>query len=277
MRVFIRDNYDDLSSTAAGFICDVIKASESKESKMVNIAFPSGRSVIGLYRELGRLCGEEGGVSFKNVRAFHLDEYCGLEEEDKMCQKNWMKKNLYDKIDIDPKNVHYLNPWIGSDKYEEECSRFESLIESSGGLDFAFFGTGADGHVARNEPGSSLKSVSRVHRLAYDTIMQLKDRWGRETVPEEALTMGMETIFKAKQVLVLFAGVSRSHALERCLEEAVNHMFPVSCFQKHTNCVFLADEPATYELRVKTVSYFKGIEKTSEEVFGDPIHGKERL
>ena len=92
MRVFIRDNYDDLSSTAAGFICDVIKASESKESKMVNIAFPSGRSVIGLYRELGRLCGEEGGVSFKNVRAFHLDEYCGLEEEDKMCQKNWMKK-----------------------------------------------------------------------------------------------------------------------------------------------------------------------------------------
>jgi hypothetical protein len=68
----------------------------------------------------------------------------------------------------------------------------------------------------------------------------------------------------------------RSHALERCLEEAVNHMFPVSVFQKHTNCAFIVDEPATYELRVKTVSYFKGIEKTSEEVFGDPIHGQER-
>jgi hypothetical protein len=105
--------------------------------------------------------------------------------------------------------VHYLNPWVRTDQYEEECSRFESLIKSSGGLDFAFFGTGADGHVARNEPGSSLKSVSRVHRLAYDTIVQLKERWGRDKVPDLALTMGMETIFKARQVLVLFAGVSR--------------------------------------------------------------------
>jgi glucosamine-6-phosphate deaminase len=88
MRVFIRDNYDELSSTAARFVCDVIKASESK---MVNIAFPGGRSVIGLYRELVRIYGE-GGVSFKNVRAFHLDEYVGLREDDEMCQKNWMKE-----------------------------------------------------------------------------------------------------------------------------------------------------------------------------------------
>jgi len=105
----------------------------------------------------------------------------------------------------------------------------------------------------------------------------LKDRWGLadlSDVPEEALTMGMETIFKARQVLVMFAGVSRSHALDRCLEEAVNHMFPVSTFQKHQDCVFIADEPATYELRVKTVTYFKGIEMTSEEVFGNPIHGQ---
>mmetsp|Transcript_12904 Transcript_12904/g.26347 ORF Transcript_12904/g.26347 Transcript_12904/m.26347 type:complete len:275 (-) Transcript_12904:90-914(-) len=271
MRVFVRDDYDALSEAAANFICDEI--SQAPKDKMLNIAFPSGRSVAGMYRVLEGMF-KEKKVSFKNVRAFHLDEYVGLEKDDSMCQINWMRENLYDKIDIDPDNIHYLDPWVGSRSFKEECERFEKLIEESGGLDFAFFGTGADGHVARNEPGSSLKSTSRLHRLAYDTVVQLKDRWGREDVPVEALTMGISTLFKSTKVMVLFAGVSRSHALEKCLEQSVSHMFPVSAFQKHTNCVFLADEPATYELRVKTVSYFKGIEKTSGEVFGNPIHGQ---
>ena len=187
-----------------------------------------------------------------------------------------MYDNLYSLVDINPENVHYLNP--NATDLKEECDRFERLISDLGGLDLAFFGTGADGHVARNEPGSSLKSSTRMTRLAYDTRLQLSQRWSRpiSLVPTAALTVGMSTIFEAGQVLVLFTGVLRAHALSSCLEGSVSHMYPVSALQKHKDCCYAADDDATFELKVKTVSYFKGIEKTSKEVFGDGIHGRGR-
>ena len=147
-----------------------------------------------------------------------------------------------------------------------ECAAYEEAIAASGGLDLVFFGTGPDGHVGRNEPGSSLHSRTRPKTLAYDTRKVLAARWqglaDGEEVPTVALTMGLGTLLEAKELVVLFPGVGRAHALERCLEHGVNHMFPVSVMQMHKRVCFVADEDATLELRVKTVRYFKGLTET---------------
>ncbi|GMH51783.1 hypothetical protein TrVE_jg12228 [Triparma verrucosa] len=275
MRVFLRNDYEDLSHFAADYLISLLKTKEPGE--YLNVALPCGYTVQRMYAILGEKV-KAGELSLKQLRVFHIDEFLDLPEKSEHSQIQWMHTNLYSKVDILPSNVHYLNPHRPDSDYLTECSSFESLITSHGGLDLTFFGTGADGHVARNEPGSSLKSSSRITKLAYDTRVQLSERWGMPlpSVPERALTMGISMLFSSENVLVLFTGVSRSRALEMCLEKSVNHMFPVSAFQKHSNCTFAADEPATYECRVKTVNYFKGIEKTSEEVFGDPIHGRKR-
>ncbi|GMH59171.1 hypothetical protein TrLO_g15027 [Triparma laevis f. longispina] len=276
MRVFLRNDYETLSLFAAEYLISLLKTKEPGE--FLNVALPCGYTVQRMYAILGEKV-KAKEISLANLRVFHIDEFLDLPKKYKEHQQiQWMHDNLYSKVDIKPENVHYLNPERADGDFTTECTSFEDLIKSHGSLDLTFFGTGADGHVARNEPGSSLKSESRITKLAYDTRVQLSSRWNipLAEVPERALTMGISTLFQSSNVLVLFTGVSRSRALEMCLEKSVNHMFPVSAFQKHNNCTFAADEPATYECRVKTVNYFKGIEKTSEEVFGDPIHGRKR-
>ena len=274
MRVFIRKDYEELSKYTAQFIKTQIllffSASNPNPRKTMNIAFPSGFSVQLAYKFLGEMV-KNGEVSFKNVVAWHIDEYVGLSEDDDMVQKNWMYDNIWKNVDILPENVHYLDPWEPKGgSFNEECLAFEEAIKNAGGLDLSFFGTGADGHVGRNEPGSSLTSCSRLTSLAYDTRIQLSSRWSKplESIPKTTLTMGINTIFNSKTLLILFTGVARARALEMCLEFPVNHMFPVSYFQKHGNCVFAADDPATMELRIKTVTYFRGIERTADEHFG---------
>ena len=140
----------------------------------------------------------------------------------------------------------------------------EQKIAEAGGLDVAWFGSGHEGRVARNEPGSSLTSRTRVKTLSRETTLALLGRFkSYESVPKIALTMGMGTIFDARCVVALFSGTSRSMALASCVESAgVSHMYPVSKMQKHPNCMFVCDEDATMELRVKTVRYFKGIDRT---------------
>jgi glucosamine-6-phosphate deaminase len=159
-------------------------------------------------------------------------------------------------------NVHMLDGTCGKDAWAATCAAFEEKIAAHGGLDLVFCSTGGDGHVARNEPGSSLKSRTRPKTLAHDTKVQLAARWGVavDAVPGVALTMGIGTIMDAKRVLVLFASVHRAYALERCLEHGINHMYPVSMLQQHPEVTFACDEDATFELRVKTVKYFKSLE-----------------
>ena len=150
MRVFIRNDYESLSQFAATLILDLVN---DNAQKLVNVAFPAGYTVKRTYELLAA-----SGTSLANVRAFHIDEFIGLDADDDKLQRNWMYDNLYSKVDIKTGNVHYLDP--NAADLQEECARFEALISSHGGLDLAFFGTGADGHVARNEvrSGEELKS-----------------------------------------------------------------------------------------------------------------------
>jgi glucosamine-6-phosphate deaminase len=286
MRVFIRDDHLALSVFTAQHIATAINAHAAllqsrpeSAPKHFNIAFPCGAAVNKTYSLLVDMC-QRKEVSFINVKAFVIDEYIDkLEPESPKRQSNIMEELFYSQVDIKKQNIHYLDPFLfvvdSANSYDSICENFEALIQSCGGLDLAWFGVGMDGHIARNEPGSSFSSRSRVMGLAFDTRSTLATRWGCDVseVPEMALTAGVATLFDSRDVLVLFTGPSRAQTLSHSVEGAMNHMIPASVFQSHSHSTFVCDEPATYELRVKTVEYFRGIERTSREVFGVEIHG----
>ena len=263
MRVIIKDNFEDLSTFTANYIAK--KINNVAEGSFLNVIFPVGNSNSKTYEILIDMV-KSKQLSFKSVRIFQMDEFVGLEKDSNFAQRNQLYEHLLKHIDINPKNVHLFDAWVPAAELDEECENFERKIEECGGIDFAFFGTGADGHLARNEPGSSIQSKSGKTFLAFDTRLQLAQRWEMviDEIPQWTVTAGINTLYRAKDLLVIFSGVSRAHALERVLENSINHMFPVSAFQTHGSCIFVCDEDATNELRVKTVHYFKSIAETAK-------------
>ncbi|KAG8892192.1 Glucosamine-6-phosphate isomerase (Glucosamine-6-phosphate deaminase) (GNPDA) (GlcN6P deaminase), partial [Tulasnella sp. 403] len=203
---------------------------------------------------------------FKNVVTFNMDEYVGLPEDHPESYHTFMFREFFSHIDIDPKNVHILdgnNP----DLYGE-CKAYEKAIEEAGGIELFLGGIGVDGHIAFNEPGSSLVSRTRVKTLAYDTILANSRFFGGDlnAVPHMALTVGVATVLAAREVVVVVTGQRKALALSKSIEEGINHLWTLSALQQHPWALIVADEDATAELRVKTVKYFKSIEKVQEEV-----------
>lgn len=168
-----------------------------------------------------------------------------------------MWNNFFKHIDIDPKNVHVLDG--NATDLAAECLDFENKIKEAGGVELFVGGIGPDGHIAFNEPGSSLVSRTRVKSLAQDTLEANARFFGNDMskVPKQALTVGVGTVMDAREVMILITGAHKSFALYKAIEEGVNHMWTVSAFQQHPNTLFVCDEDATLELRVKTVKYFK--------------------
>lgn len=173
-----------------------------------------------------------------------------------------------------PKNVHILNG--NAEDLVQECANYEAEIKRYGGIELFLGGIGPDGHIAFNEPGSSLSSRTRVKTLvgnpflcllqAYDTILANSRFFDNDInkVPKTALTVGVGTILDAREVVVIINGAHKAYALAKCVEEGVNHMWTVSCLQLHKNAMIVCDDEATMELRVKTVKYFKGLEQTNQ-------------
>jgi glucosamine-6-phosphate deaminase len=178
------------------------------------------------------------------------------------CQK---PEHLFQHIDIVPENVHLLNG--NADDLKAECQRYEAAIQKHGGIELFLGGIGPDGHIAFNEGGSSLTSRTRVKTLAYDTVVANARFFGGDMkqVPKMALTVGVGTIMDAREVIVIVTGQHKADALEKCVEQGVNHMFTCSALQMHPCSAFVCDEAATNELRVRTVKYFKGLESIHSE------------
>lgn len=189
-----------------------------------------------------------------------------------------MWNNFFRHIDIEPKNVHILDG--NATNLTVECNNYEMEIKAAGGIELFIGGIGPDGHIAFNEPGSSLVSRTRVKTLAQDTLLANARFFGNDVtkVPKEALTVGVGTVMDAKEVnfllllfrffffyvsfrlnkvMILITGAHKAYALYKAIEEGINHMWTVSAFQQHPNTLMICDEDATLELRVKTVQYFK--------------------
>jgi glucosamine-6-phosphate deaminase len=257
MRVIIQNNYDGVSRWAAHHV--MLRINEHPEDAPFVLGLPTGSTPLGMYRELIRL-NKAGKVSFRNVVTFNMDEYVGLPADDERSYHRFMWDNFFSHIDIKKENVHILDGMAPD--LDEECRRYEEAIEEAGGIDLFVGGVGADGHIAFNEPGSSLSSRTRIKTLTRDTKLANARFFGGdpEKVPSHALTVGVGTIMEAREVLIMVSGIEKARALRHAVEMGLNHMWTISCLQLHPKAILVCDDDATDELRVGTVRYFKEIE-----------------
>ncbi len=259
MRLIVQKNYDMLSTWAAHYVCRAITEANPKENSPFVLGLPTGSTPLGMYRKLIEL--HRGGhISFRHVVTFNMDEYIGLPEDHPESYHFYMFSNFFNHMDIAKENVHILNG--NAPDAEDECRSYEETIEEIGGIDLFIGGIGSDGHLAFNEPGSSLASRTRVKTLAMETRIANSRFFDNEIsqVPEFALTVGIQTVMDAREVLILANGLSKARALKHVVEEGINHMWTVSALQLHRKATIVCDEDATDELKVGTVKYFTQIE-----------------
>ena len=260
MRLIIQPDYEKISSWTANYIVSKINAFAPTEHKPFVLGLPTGSSPIGTYRELVRLC-REGKVSFKNVVTFNMDEYVSIPREHPQSYHSFMWTNLFEHVDIPKENVNILNG--NAPDLAVECQRYEDKIKSYGKIQLFLGGIGPDGHIAFNEPGSSLSSRTRVKTLTTDTIIANSRFFENDIakVPKTALTVGVGTILDAQEVLIIVNGHNKARALYHAVEGSINQMWTISALQMHPKGIIVCDEDATAELKVGTYKYFKDIEK----------------
>ncbi len=264
MRILIHEDNDRLSLWTAHYIVRRIKKFNPTPENPFVLGLPTGSSPIGTYANLVRLH-QEGKVSFKNVITFNMDEYVGISEDHPESYHHFMHHHFFDHVDVTPENINILDG--NADDLVKECDDYEKKIEAAGGIDLFLGGIGTDGHIAFNEPGSSLRSRTRIKTLTYDT-RQSNSRFFHndvDQVPTTALTVGVGTVMAAKEVIIVISGYAKSRAVRQAVEEGVNHMWTISMLQLHPKGVVCLDEKSTMELKVGTVKYFREIEGPSLE------------
>ena len=252
MRLIIEPNYDLMSQWAANYVVAKINAAKPTAEKPFVLGLPTGSSPIGMYRGLVKAY-QEGKVSFKNVVTFNMDEYVGLPVEHPESYHSFMFTNLFNHIDCPKENIHILNG--NAPDLAAECANYEKEIEKFGGIDLFLGGIGPDGHIAFNEPGSSLTSRTRPNCRFFDNDVN--------KVPKTALTVGVGTVMAAKEVMILVNGHAKCRALQAAVEGSVNHMWTISALQMHQHGIIVADDAACEELKVGTYRYFKDIERNN--------------
>ncbi|KAK4461837.1 putative glucosamine-6-phosphate isomerase [Cladorrhinum samala] len=275
MRLIIKDNGDVASAYAANYIIERIKKLSPTQQRPFVLGLPTGSSPLGVYRILVEKY-KAGEISFENVVTFNMDEYVDIPRDHEGSYHSFMWKHFFSHVNIHPANVNILDG--NATDLEAECVAYEAKIKAAGGIDLFLAGIGEDGHIAFNEPGSSLASRTRVKTLAYDTIVANSRFFGNDfdLVPKMALTVGVQTVLDAREVVVIALGPRKALAVQRCVEQGVNHMWTLSALQLHPRSMIICDEDATLELQVRTAKYYKDIERVAqsqgfEQVFPSKI------
>lgn len=262
MRLIIEENYQQVSKWAANYVAARINEAKPTAQKPFVLGLPTGSSPLGMYRCLIDLY-KAGKVSFKNVVTFNMDEYCGIPRDHEQSYYTFMWTNFFNHIDIERENVNILDGNAADPT--AECARYEEKIASYGGIDLFLGGVGPDGHIAFNEPGSSLTSRTRMKTLTQDTIIANSRFFDNnvELVPKTALTVGVGTVMSAKSVLLIVNGYNKARALHHGVEGGISQMWTISALQMHPKALIVADEDACADLKVSTYRYFKDIEKNN--------------
>lgn len=265
MRLIIRDDPAAVGGYVANYIAKRINDFAPTAEKPFVLGLPTGSSPIPTYKALINKV-KEGSLSFKHVVTFNMDEYVGLPRDHSESYHTFMFREFFSHIDIPPSQVNILDG--NAEDLIAECNAYESRIKQCGGIELFLGGIGEDGHIAFNEPGSSLASRTRIKTLAYDTILANARFFNNNiaAVPRMALTVGVATVLEAREVVVVVTGQRKSLALSKAIEDGVNHLWTLSALQLHPWALIVVDEDATAELHVKTVKYFKSIERVQDEV-----------
>ncbi len=260
MRVIIKDNFIECSSWVAGYIAYRIKKAKPSAKKPFVLGLPTGSTPLGVYKELIKLY-QNKKISFEHVVTFNLDEYVGLTPEDKNSYHHFMYENFFNYVNINPKNIHILNGLTKD--YASECENYEKAITAYGGIDLLLGGVGTDGHIAFNEPYSSLSSRTRIKTLAPTTIKDNSRFFDNDIskVPTQALTIGVGTIMDAKEVIIMAGGENKAEALQQGIEGSINHKWTITALQMHNSGIIVCDNDAAKKLSPSTIEYFKSIEQ----------------
>ena len=254
------------SLAAAQQVADLIRAKQQKGENCI-LGLATGSTPRTLYAELVRMHREEG-LSFKNVISFNLDEYYPMEKEAWQSYNNYMHRNLFQHIDIDPNNIHIPNGELPKEAVKEHCAAYEKKIEEVGGIDLQILGIGNNGHIGFNEPGSSIYSRTRLINLDNSTRLANAYEFANiSQVPRLAITMGISTILRAKRIILLAWGQGKAPVVRKAVEGNVTESVPASLLQNHSDCTFYLDEAATAELtRFKSPWLTGEIEWTSKMI-----------
>ncbi|MDY7009193.1 MAG: glucosamine-6-phosphate deaminase [Planctomycetota bacterium] len=244
MEVIVCPTYEKMSAAAAKVVAETLN---EKPDAVLGLA--TGSTPLGLYKELIRMHTEEG-LDFSHVTTFNLDEYVGLSHDHPQSYYYFMWENLFKHINIPKENIHV--PSGTANNYEAFCMWYEDRIEECGGIDLQILGIGSDGHIAFNEPSSSLSSRTRLKTLTRQTIDDNARFFdNREEVPIYSITMGVGTIMEAERLLLLANGEGKADAVAAAVEGPVSSMITASALQLHPDSLFFLDEAAAGKLKMR--------------------------
>jgi glucosamine-6-phosphate deaminase len=244
IRTVIVNDHDDVGRRVAQRIAEVIRSRRAAGKRTV-LGLATGSTPIGVYRELIRLHQQEG-LSFADVVTFNLDEYYPMDPGSLHSYHRFMWENLFDQLDIPQGNVHIPRGDLPREQIEAECRGYEEAIRAAGGIDLQILGIGRTGHIGFNEPGSGRESRTRLITLDLVTRKDTAaDFFGEENVPREAITMGVETILEAREILILATGEHKADIVRRAVEGEIDHEVAATFLQEHAHTTFYLDRAAS--------------------------------
>ncbi|MBO7237274.1 MAG: glucosamine-6-phosphate deaminase [Kiritimatiellae bacterium] len=244
MEIVICKTKKEASRKAADMIAKLVK-----ENPKCVLGLATGSTPVEMYDCLAKDV-KAKKISFKNVKSWNLDEYYGLAPTHDQSYRYFMNENFFDKIDIKKSNTHVLNG-LAKD-WRKECAAYEAQIKKAGGIDLQVLGIGSDGHIAFNEPGSSLASRTRIVYLTPQTIKDNARFFKKASdVPVSALSMGVGTICEAKKVVLLAFGKNKADAVKGMVEGGMSQFCTASALQAHNDAWVFCDEEAASKLKLK--------------------------
>ncbi|MBS4538730.1 glucosamine-6-phosphate deaminase [Clostridium sp. D2Q-11] len=243
MKIIVAKDYEELSKKAADIIAQEIK---TKSNPILGLA--TGSTPIGTYKELVNLHREED-LDFSKVETFNLDEYYGLDSTHEQSYSYFMKKNLFNNVNINMNNTHIPNGL--TEDIEKECKDYDALIEKKGGIDLQLLGIGVNGHIGFNEPGEELSTGTHLVDLETNTI-KANSRFfdSIEEVPKKAITMGLASIMKSKRILLLANGENKKEIISKIIDGKVSTNVPASILQVHSNVTIIIDKEIAEYLNI---------------------------
>ncbi len=238
----------DHREAAGALLADRLVEAVSDNPRLV-LGLSAGQTSLLAYRELVTRYHEQGGFSCAYLSTFNTDEYVGLKPEDHRSTRFLMNYHLFRQLDIPRENTFV--PRGDADDLDLECRAFDMLIQARGGLDLVVLGLGHNGHVGLNEPGSSIKSKTRLVDLTPSTLAAISggERFRNlQDTPSQAISMGLSTILDAERVLLIATGLGKAEALKRMVEGRVGPGVPASLLTSHPNLIIISDVDATRDL-----------------------------
>ena len=260
MRLSIEENDAKAGLWTARYIVARIKEKAARTDRPFVLGLPTGSTPVETYKELVRLY-EAGEVSFRNVVTFNMDEYVGIPEDHPESYHTFMRKHFFDHVDVPAANIHILDG--NAPDLQKECEEYERKIVAAGGIDLFLGGIGEDGHIAFNEPYSSLVSRTRVMTLTPETVAVNSRFFDNDVnkVPKQAMSVGVATIMDSHEVIIQAFGHKKARALKHGVEGCYSLEWTISALQVHPAGNIVADEAAVGELKVSTYRYFRELEK----------------